>query len=213
MTQDLKEVIARALASQAAQRERFILPPPPAYTKSAPLQSPKTRMASANQPGLVFQNDNDDDPLLEDESLSTITISINAPLTILGDSNVTAFDPATTGTALAQSIVDALRTASMSQSGIPMIDENGRPRPIHVNVDAAVKIEGRGNAIGEKAVLGLLRNNQIVAQSLGKTTLATAGMKRTRESGQDGEDVQTAVEGERERKLSKTESECGGSCD
>ena len=42
---------------------------------------------------------------------------------------------------------------SMNGFGIPMIDENGRPRPISVEVQAETRVEGSRNVVGEKAVL------------------------------------------------------------
>lgn len=38
-----------------------------------------------------------------------------------------------------------------------MIDEDGRPRPIDVKIEAGVRIEGRGNVVGEKGALEGLR--------------------------------------------------------
>jgi hypothetical protein len=38
----------------------------------------------------------------------------------------------------------------MSGHGVPMIDEEGRPRPIAVTAIAEVKIEGSKNVVGEK---------------------------------------------------------------
>lgn len=45
----------------------------------------------------------------------------------------------------------ALKQASMSGSGVPMIDEEGRPRPVKVKVEAAMRIEGSRNTVGHKA--------------------------------------------------------------
>lgn len=35
-----------------------------------------------------------------------------------------------------------------------MIDENGRPRPLKVDVKAEITVEGSKNVVGEQAVLG-----------------------------------------------------------
>lgn len=40
-----------------------------------------------------------------------------------------------------------------------MIDEEGRPRPILVEVNADVKIDGSKNVVGERAVVGHLPQN------------------------------------------------------
>jgi hypothetical protein len=104
-----------------------------------------------NPPPHVFEEDDDDDELPED-SLSHISITIKAHVTIIGNNNALSVDPAMTGSKIAVAIVSGLRQMSGIAGGVPMIDENGRPRPIIVDVDAGTKIQGSYNIIGEKAV-------------------------------------------------------------
>jgi hypothetical protein len=103
----------------------------------------------ANPPPHVFDEDDDED---QDPPLSNISITIRAPVIIVGSNNVLSVDPAMTGSKVAVAIVTGLRQMSGISGGIPMIDEHGRPRPIIVDVDASTKIEGSDNIMGEKAV-------------------------------------------------------------
>jgi hypothetical protein len=68
----------------------------------------------------------------------------------------------------------------MARAGIPMIDEEGRPRPIDVQVDAGITVHGTKNTIGNSVDLFDLR--------------AAQHMKRKRESTEDYEE-QPKVEG------------------
>jgi hypothetical protein len=87
---------------------------------------------------------------------TSITISITAPLHIKGSNNLLAVNLTSHATAIAHSVIQALKEASMSRAGIPMIDEDGRPRTLDVKVDAGIRVEGERNVVGEKAVAEIL---------------------------------------------------------
>lgn len=101
----------------------------------------------ANPPAHVFEEDEDD----EQEPTSNVSITIKAGVTIAGNNNTISVDPAATGCKIAVAIVTGLRQMSGIAGGVPMIDENGRPRPIIIDVDAGTRVEGSDNVLGEKA--------------------------------------------------------------
>lgn len=115
--------------------------PPPAYVHNPTLSTS------------VFDYENDDDD--DDESLSSITLRINTPLTVRGDGNLVAVDATLSATKIAVAVVNSLRHMSMGEHGIPMIDENGRPRPIKVEVQAHTSIDGSKNVVGERSVMAV----------------------------------------------------------
>lgn len=117
---------------------------------SNPMSNPMSNQVGhsimANPPAHVFEEDEMGEPF------STISISIRAPITVTGNNNTLSIDPAVTGSKIAIAVVTGLRQMSGIAGGVPMIDENGRPRPIIVDVDGSTKIEGSGNLVGDRAV-------------------------------------------------------------
>ncbi|KAK1764581.1 hypothetical protein QBC33DRAFT_189441 [Phialemonium atrogriseum] len=100
-----------------------------------------------------------DDPWDDDHSecedlKSPITIRINAGIRISSNSNVVtlAASPADTCARIAQAVVAGMREAS-GGVGIPMIDEDGHPRPLRIEVDAGLDINGAGNVVGREDVV------------------------------------------------------------
>ncbi|KAI9897543.1 hypothetical protein N3K66_007399 [Trichothecium roseum] len=86
---------------------------------------------------------------------TSVSISRNQNLVCLGDS------PRQHAAAIARAVVEAFRESSCG--GIPMIDEDGRPRPVNVEVEAGMTVEGTGNIIGtESVVLEVLRQRAAV---------------------------------------------------
>lgn len=94
----------------------------------------------------------DDDDGGYDEPLSQISITIKAPVRVVGNNNTTSVDPGVTGSKVASAIITGLKQLSGIADGLPMIDEHGRPRPVVVDVDAPTIIEGSDNIVGERAV-------------------------------------------------------------
>jgi len=101
-------------------------------------------------------NSDDDSDNDEVSNLSEIRLFINTPLLINGDGNRVAIDPSLSATKIAMGIVNALKTMTVANGGIPMIDEEGHPRPVTIKVEAEVKVTGSKNIVGERAVLNSL---------------------------------------------------------
>jgi hypothetical protein len=83
-----------------------------------------------------------------------IRLIIHCPLIIKGDNNLVALDPSVQASKISMQVVESMQQLSHGRDGLPMIDEDGRPRPIEVQIHAEITIDGARNVIGEKAVLG-----------------------------------------------------------
>lgn len=53
----------------------------------------------------------------------------------------------------AKLVMEAVRAGSAGAGGVPMIDEEGRPRPVEVEVEAGWRVEGAGNVVGREEVV------------------------------------------------------------
>jgi hypothetical protein len=106
----------------------------------------------------------------EEDSSSSISLRISTAVTVTKDNNLVclADAPATQAGAIANAIVVALHHGSAGQCGIPMIDEDGRPRPIHLEVDSGLLVEGSGNVIGSEAIV-----NEVLRQRAATAAAAT----------------------------------------
>ncbi|KYK59970.1 hypothetical protein DCS_01104 [Drechmeria coniospora] len=83
---------------------------------------------------------------------TAVKVASNNNLVCLGGT------PADCANAVAASLAKAMRDYSAGHCGMPMIDEDGRPRPIRLVVDAGITVEGSGNILGdEKVVMEVLR--------------------------------------------------------
>ncbi|RFU24511.1 hypothetical protein B7463_g11822, partial [Scytalidium lignicola] len=85
-----------------------------------------------------------------DDTPPSISISITSSLSVKGSNNVVGMDTGSSAATIARSLVDAIKNTSMSAMGIPMIDEEGKPRTINVVVDAGVTVDGCDNIVGEE---------------------------------------------------------------
>lgn len=117
-----------------------------------------------------------------DEGQSPISLRINTSVRISSNNNLVCCNtsPADNAKAIARAVVVALQENSSGQCGIPMIDEDGRPRPVKIEVDAGVEVQGTGNVIGDEKVI-----NEVLRQ--------TGQLRRQREAGEedDGEEEPT----------------------
>ena len=122
---------------------------PPAYT---PTQHSSFHILALN-PSASANNYNEDDGD-SSEGISPIRLRIDASITISTDNNVVFLESslADQGKSMVNAVVQALRDHSSGQCGIPMIDEDGRPRPIDVEVHAGMTVEGTGNIIGPLSI-------------------------------------------------------------
>ena len=66
-----------------------------------------------------------------------------------------------------------------------MIDEEGKPRPIKVDIAAGLKIDGSKNVVGERAVLAAVASGEVV-------------LRKTSSSSSEGSEVRS-VGGKRQR--------------
>jgi hypothetical protein len=150
-------------------RSQPLAAPPPAYT-----YQPNNLQAAAH---IVDDHVEPD----MDATHSPINVKISSPITIIGDANLIAIDLADIASSMANCIIRSIKDCSMAHAGIPMIDEEGRPRPIDVQVDTGIIVRGNKNTIGENEVLLGIR--------------ATRDSKRKREQTEEGNDEQPNAEG------------------
>ncbi|RCI14902.1 hypothetical protein L249_6744 [Ophiocordyceps polyrhachis-furcata BCC 54312] len=122
--------------------------PPPAYNR---IIGSNVDLSRAVQLTTRVETSEDSDSDLE--SLSSITVHINTSVTVSGDNNTVCLTDTLDASAKANAsaLVKAMQDASPGQCGIPMIDEEGRPRPLNIHVDAGLTIAGAGNIIGDEA--------------------------------------------------------------
>ncbi len=91
---------------------------------------------------------------------------------------------------IAQGVVSALKAMSMSGHGVPMIDEDGRPRPITVTAVAEVQIRGSKNVVGQNVRPMLPQSAPKPAQNNRQDPV----IKREREGSTDAESKRTRLE-------------------
>ena len=84
-------------------------------------------------------------------------------------------NPSATSARITSAITEAVREISTCGCGIPMIDDEGRPRPSKIIINAATEIRGTKNIISEKAVMEMImakvaskRKAQMEAEAVGK---------------------------------------------
>lgn len=97
----------------------------------------------------------DDDDGDDEEPHSPICLRINTSVNVTQSNNLICLteSPANYAKMIAQAVVHAMKESSAARSGIPMIDEHGRPRPVRIEVDAGMMVEGAGNIIGSPSVV------------------------------------------------------------
>lgn len=168
--------------------------PPPAYTprrqpdlaaltaRAIQARQGLSSMAQMLQPSsstfttLLDSADDEHDP----ES-SPISLRINTSINVSRSNNVVclANSPAEQANAIAQAVVKALHEGSSGQCGIPMIDENGAPRPLRIEVDAGLVVDGTDNVVGSRDSV-----NEVLRQRNDTTVLG----RRPREEAEEEEE-------------------------
>ncbi|EGU88334.1 hypothetical protein FOPG_01893 [Fusarium oxysporum f. sp. conglutinans race 2 54008] len=98
----------------------------------------------------------DDDQDETSEGSSPISLKIDTSVNVSRNNNIVCLTatPAEQANAIAKAVVQALHEGSSGRCGIPMIDESGCPRPLSIQVDAGLNVEGTGNVIGSRDVIG-----------------------------------------------------------
>jgi hypothetical protein len=97
-----------------------------------------------------------DEEEVEVEQLSPIAIRISTSVHVSKDYNVVSLSatPSEQANAVAGAVLRVLKENSSARCGIPMIDEEGRPRPVKIEIDAGMVVTGSGNVIGSEVVVG-----------------------------------------------------------
>lgn len=91
-----------------------------------------------------------------DGDRSAITVRISTAVRVTGDNNIMCLtvDPAETARFVAQAVTRVLRGGGAEErGGIPMIDEEGRPRPLRIEIEAGTEVHGQGNVLGGEDVV------------------------------------------------------------
>lgn len=83
---------------------------------------------------------------------SPVELRITTTVQVEGDNNAILLTapPADHARAIAEAVTATVRQAGGMNGGIPMIDEEGRPRPFRIFVSAGMNIEGSGNVLGDE---------------------------------------------------------------
>ena len=101
--------------------------------------------------------------------LSPFSLRVNTSINITKSNNIVCIGeapPADHANIIAKAVVTAMQENSTARSGIPMIDEEGRPRPINIEIDASMLVEGCGNIVGSTAaVKEILRQQALTRQT------------------------------------------------
>lgn len=89
------------------------------------------------------------------EPFSPITLRIKTSVHVSHDNNIVCLRSAPEEAAgdAARLVMEAMKAGSAGAGGVPMIDEDGRPRPVVVEVEAGWHVEGAGNVVGREDVV------------------------------------------------------------
>jgi hypothetical protein len=144
-----------ALPGNQGQRPNPVVTPPPAYGGRAP---PSTSLLSTipllhdTDDGADYSDDEEDgDEEGQDGSVpSAIKLHVKCPLSVNGDHNIVGVDTAVNVTRVAQGIFKALKEMGVNGHGVPLVDEDGRPRPITITASAEITITGSKNFVNDK---------------------------------------------------------------
>ncbi|OAA33031.1 hypothetical protein AAL_00496 [Moelleriella libera RCEF 2490] len=117
----------------------------------------------------------------DDEAQSPIHLRINTSVRVNSNNNVVCMrdTPAEHANAIARAVVRALQENSSGQCGIPMIDEDGRPRPVKIEVDAGMDVLGADNVVGNESFV---------------RHVFTSNLRRKRRDEEEDEDEDEAAE-------------------
>ncbi|GAO17801.1 uncharacterized protein UV8b_02099 [Ustilaginoidea virens] len=112
-------------------------------------------------PPIPAPSDADEDDGDSDQGQSPICLRINTSVKISSNHNLVCINdtPADHANAIARAVVNAIQENSSGHCGIPMVDEDGRPRPVNIKVDAGLEVQGAGNIVGNENVI-----NQVLAR-------------------------------------------------
>lgn len=138
---------------------------PPAYTPAVPPSLQTLTARNQLQQRLsqeetiplttthVMSDDMDDQ--FSENTLSPLKLRINTSINISKSNNIVSLSdsPANHANAIAEAVTQAIQKTSSDNCGIPMIDGNGDPRLIHIEVDAGMVVDGQGNVVGSEGII------------------------------------------------------------
>ncbi|KAK4071554.1 hypothetical protein Purlil1_13379 [Purpureocillium lilacinum] len=95
---------------------------------------------------------------------SPIVLCIDTGIKVTNNNNILCIrgTPADNAKEIAEAVVKAMRDYSAGNIGLPMIDEEGRPRPVQVKIHAGLVLEGSNNFLGCKETLNQYLEQKIV---------------------------------------------------
>lgn len=181
--------------------------------------------------------DDEEDGENEDSNKSAITIRIATGVRVSGDDNLVCLPngaakdhntnngqsssssaAADHARSIAEAVTAAIRQGGEQEvGGIPMIDEEGRPRGIRVQVEAGIEVHGKRNVLvgggggggGEEGeeydVLGALVD-RLVKNKRRRTGKKKESRKRRREDHEEGKEEESEVERRPRRRRRVAES-------
>ncbi|KAN0117377.1 hypothetical protein V8E51_003354 [Hyaloscypha variabilis] len=126
-----------ALPGNQGQRPNPVVTPPPAYGGRAP-------------PNYSDDEEDGDEEGQNGSVPSAIKLHVKCPLSVNGDHNIVGVDTAVNVTRVAQGIFKALKEMGVNGHGVPLVDEDGRPRPITITASAEITITGSKNFVNDK---------------------------------------------------------------
>lgn len=115
--------------------------------RNAAIETPRIAPCPViSAPEAVFEDESDE--------LSPISLRISTRINVAKDGNIIALpsSPTEQANSIAKAVVATIQGQDWA-SGLPMIDENGRPRPIKLEVDAGITVEGSSNVIGTESII------------------------------------------------------------
>lgn len=96
-----------------------------------------------------------------------LSIRINTSINVSKNNNIVCVtdSPTQHANAIASAVTKAIEESSSGNCGIPMVDGDGNPRPIRIEVDAGTVVDGQGNIVGSEAIiLNILRQRDEIRQ-------------------------------------------------
>ncbi|KAK2059280.1 hypothetical protein LY76DRAFT_592486 [Colletotrichum caudatum] len=138
---------------------------PPAYTPSTRARNFESLNSyftshgfapESSSSGAFQQFDSISDAALDDdlEEPSPISLRISTQIEVSSDGNLISLpcSPTEQATSMAIAIIEAIQGRDWT-TGSPMIDENGRPRPLKLEIDAGITVERSSNIIGTESII------------------------------------------------------------
>lgn len=115
--------------------------------------------------------------------LSPLSLRINTSINITKGNNLICLteSPASHANAIAEAVAQAIQNNSSGNCGIPMIDGNGNPRPVKIEVDAGMVVDGIGNVVGNEKII-----DEVLRQ---RADLRRQDLHRPREENNIGQDL------------------------